>query len=76
MTSVRQYDAQLMAYGSSVNVSDDAGEDEEEDEENDLREFARVKRMDSMRDHSLIMPSQRGYAAAYAEARSYGYAHD
>ena len=76
MTNVREHDARLTLRGSHVNVVSDADESEEHDDDDDLREFARHKRMDGMRDHSLILPSQRGYAEAWSEARSYGYAND
>lgn len=75
MVNVREHDARLTLRGSPCNVAHDEV-DEEGDEESDLREFARGKRMDGMRDHSLILPSQRGYAEAWSEARSYGYAND
>ena len=73
LVAVRERDAHLVAYGAPCNVAHDENE-ESEDEESDLREFARHKRMDGMREHSLLMPSQRGYAEAWKEARSYGFA--
>ena len=73
LVAVRERDAHLVAYGAPCNVAHDEDE-ESEDEEGDLREFARHKRMDSMREHSLLMPSQRGYTEAWKEARSYGFA--
>lgn len=75
LDKVRNHDARLTLRGSPVNVAhDDESEDESEDDA--LRGFAYEKRRDSMRDHSLILPSQRGYAEAWSEARSYGYAND
>ena len=75
MTDVRNHDACLSLRGSPVNVAHDE-ESEDESEDDTLRGFAYEKRRDSMRDHSLILPSQRGYAEAWSEARSYGYAND
>lgn len=75
MVNVRENDARLTLRGSPVNVAHDE-ESEDESEDDTLRGFAYEKRRDSMRDHSLILPSQRGYAEAYSEARSYGYAND
>jgi hypothetical protein len=73
MSKVREHDARLSLYGAPYNVAYD--EDEEgADEEIDLCEFARSKRMDSMREHSLLMPSQRGIRKAYGEAYACGYA--
>lgn len=61
MTRVREHDAHLSAFGSDSNVTVE-DEDEEQDEESELREHALDKRMDSMREHSLLMPSQRSRA--------------
>ncbi len=61
MERVREHDARMSAYGSDSNVHDDES-DEESDEESELREHALAKRMDSMREHSLLMPSQRSRA--------------
>lgn len=74
MTKVRQNDGTLALCGSSVNVGDDADEEDDTSDENELEAFAFHKRRDAMREHSLLMPSQRGYAAAWQEARDYGYA--
>lgn len=74
MSKVRQRDGILSLHGSPVNVSDDAADDDDTSEEGELAAFALHKRRDSMREHSLLMPSQRGYAAAWSEARDYGYA--
>lgn len=74
MAKVRQRDGILSLRGSPVNVSSDAEDDDETSDESDLYAFAVAKRSDAMREHSLLMPSQRGYAAAWSEARSYGYA--
>lgn len=76
MTNVREHDARLTLRGSHVNVAHDDEADDEGDDEGDLREFARHKRMDSMRDHSLILPSQRGFSEAWREAYSCGFAND
>lgn len=62
--------------GGATRHALDAEEDEEQDEEGETRKHALNERMDSMREHSFLMPSQRGYGAAYAEAKSYGYAND
>lgn len=74
MARVRENDGLLSLRGSPVNVSSDDGEDDETSEEGELEAFALHKRRDAMRERSLLMPSQRGYAAAWQEARSYGYA--
>ena len=74
MAMVRQQDGILSLHGSPCNVSDDASEDEDTSDESELEAFAVHKRRDSMREHSLLMPSQRGYAAAWQTARDYGYA--
>jgi hypothetical protein len=74
MAKVRQQDGILSLHGSPCNVSDDASEDEDTSDESELEAFAVHKRRDSMREHSLLMPSQRGYAAAWQTARDYGYA--
>ena len=58
MNKVRMHDARLSLYGSDVNVSEDES-DEDEDEESELREHALDKRMDTMREHSFRLPSQR-----------------
>jgi hypothetical protein len=73
MARVRQRDGWLAFHGSPCNVASDAT-DEETDEESELEAFAAHKRRDAMREHSLLMPSQRGYAAAWQEAREYGFA--
>ncbi len=75
MAAVRDNDARLMAHGAPCNVASEE-EDEEEDEESALREQVAFKRRDSMREHSLLMPSQRGFREAWSEAASYGYAND
>jgi hypothetical protein len=75
MARVREHDARLSLHGSPCNVASDEESDEESDDET-LRAFALDKRRDSMREHSLLMPSQRGYAEAWQEARSYGYSND
>lgn len=75
MSRVREHDAAMMAHGSSCNVAHDADEDDDdESDEGDLRAFALHKRRDALREHSLVMPSQRGFREAYSEAVSYGYA--
>lgn len=74
MAKVRQQDGWLAFHGSPCNVASDASEDEDTSDESELEAFAVHKRRDAMRDASLLMPSQRGYAAAWQEARSYGYA--
>lgn len=76
IASVREHDARLTLRGSPVNVASDADENEEHDDDDSLREFARHKRMDGMRDHSLILPSQRGFSEAWREAYSCGFAND
>ena len=73
MAKVRQQDGILSLHGSSVNVGDDAT-DEETDDEGELVAFAVSKRGEAMREHSFRLPSQRGYAAAWQTARDYGYA--
>lgn len=72
MSRVRENDARLMLNGSSVNVREDADE-ENGDEESELYEFAVNKRRDSLRDNSLVLPSARGFREAYSEALSYGF---
>lgn len=74
MAKVRQRDNILSLHGSPVNISDDASDDDDTSEESELYAFAVTKRRDAMREHSLLMPSQRGYAAAWQEARDYGFA--
>lgn len=76
MSKVREHDAILSLRGSSVNVSSDDSDDDETDDESALREQVAFKRRDSMREHSLLMPSQRGFREAWSEAASYGYAND
>jgi hypothetical protein len=76
MGKVRQRDGILSLRGSPCNVSDDAEESDEESGDETLRAFALDKRRDAMREHSLLMPSQRGYAAAWQEARDYGFIND
>lgn len=72
MAKVRQRDGILSLHGSPCNVADDG--DEETDEEGELVAFAVSKRGEAMREHSFRLPSQRGYAAAWSEARDYGFA--
>lgn len=72
MARVRENDGRLALHGSPCNVSD--ADDEETSEDDELAAFALYKRRDAMRDASLLMPSQRGYSAAWSEARDYGYA--
>jgi len=74
-SKVRHQDGILSLRGSPCNVASDEESDEESEDET-LRAFALDKRRDAMREHSLLMPSQRGYAAAWQEARSYGYSND
>lgn len=76
MRAVREHDAHLMAHGSACNVAHGDEEEEEESEESELREIVAFKRRDSMREHSLLMPSQRGFREAWSEAASYGYSND
>ncbi len=60
MSRVREHDARLSAYGSSVNVHDEGAEDEDsDDEESALRDAAYAKRSDGLREHSFRLPSQR-----------------
>lgn len=74
MSKVRQRDGILSLHGSPVNVSSDDATDDETSEESELEAFAVHKRRDAMREHSLLMPSQRGYAEAWQTAREYGFA--
>ncbi len=69
MDKVREHDARMQAFGSSVNVHNEGAEDEEQDEESEgeesedeetaLRDAAYAKRSDGMREHSFRLPSQR-----------------
>lgn len=74
MARVRENDGLLSLRGSPVNVASDDATDDETSDESDLYAFAVAKRSDAMREYSLLMPSQRGYAAAWQEAREYGFA--
>lgn len=58
ISQVREHDARLMLHGSVYNVTEDIGDDEES-EENELRDYAYAIRSESLKEHSLRLPSQR-----------------
>lgn len=76
IAKVRENDARLTLRGSPCNVASEEESEEEESEEESLRAFAYDKRRDSLRENSLVLPSQRGYAEAWSEAYSCGFAND
>ena len=73
MVKVRERDALLNAgMIPALSTHEDESEDESEDEESELRGYALNKRMDTMRDASFRLPSQRSRADVRDTLRSMG----